>query len=133
MRVGNVAFRVVRVGRARAAAVFGLVGIGNDTSAPFLFLLLLIDIALMEQSNQNGASSAGTSSAQAAVFVQSEPVPESALKVQGPNFDKPLDLTDLLASYERVGFQATSVARAIEIVNKMVSAVSLFFKGVLGK
>ena len=59
--------------------------------------------------------------AQAAVLVQSEPVPDSAISVEGPNFDKSLGLQDLLNSYERIGFQATSLGRAIDIVNRMVS------------
>ena len=61
-------------------------------------------------------------SASAAVLVQSEPVPQSAVSVQGPDFDKPLDLKQLLASYERIGFQANSFGNAINIVNKMVRA-----------
>ena len=58
--------------------------------------------------------------ASAAVLVQSEPVPPSAVSVEGPNFDNRLDLQQLLASYERIGFQANSFGRAINIVNKMV-------------
>lgn len=58
--------------------------------------------------------------ASAAVLVQSEPVPTSAVSVEGPDFDNQLDLQQLLASYERIGFQANSFGRAINIVNKMV-------------
>jgi deoxyhypusine synthase len=57
----------------------------------------------------------------AAVLKSSDPLPENAVSVQGPNFDKPLSLQDLLGSYERIGFQATSLGKAIEIVNHMVS------------
>lgn len=47
-------------------------------------------------------------------------MPEHAMSVQGPNFDKPLDLQQFISSYERIGFQANSLAKAIRIVNKMV-------------
>ncbi|KAF8655248.1 hypothetical protein AX16_003151 [Volvariella volvacea WC 439] len=58
-------------------------------------------------------------SVSAAVLQPSEALPESSLSVKGPNFDNNLTLQQLLASYERIGFQATSLGRAIEIVNKM--------------
>ncbi|KAF8591587.1 Deoxyhypusine synthase [Ramaria rubella] len=60
-------------------------------------------------------------SASAAVLMHSEPVPECAISVEGPNFDNPLGLQQLLASYERIGFQANSLGRAINIVNNMAS------------
>ena len=63
------------------------------------------------------------SAATAAVLVQSAPVPKDAIPVQGPNFERPLGLQELLSSYERIGFQATSLGRAIEIVEKMVSTL----------
>ncbi|KAL5488312.1 DYS1 [Sanghuangporus weigelae] len=59
------------------------------------------------------------SGASAAVLQHSEPVPETAISVEGPNFEGALNLQDLLSSYERIGFQATSLGRAIQIVNKM--------------
>lgn len=59
--------------------------------------------------------------ASAAVLKPSDPVPESAVSVQGPNFDSPPSLDDLLESYKRIGFQANSLGKAIDIVNKMVS------------
>ncbi|EJD00902.1 Deoxyhypusine synthase [Fomitiporia mediterranea MF3/22] len=57
--------------------------------------------------------------ASAAVFKRSETVPDSAVSVEGPNFDNVLSLQDLIGSYERIGFQATSLGRAIQIVDKM--------------
>ena len=57
----------------------------------------------------------------AVVLQPSEPVPVDAVAVQGPNFDEPLTLDTLLGSYERIGFQANSLGKAINIVNKMVS------------
>ncbi|KAG9077267.1 Deoxyhypusine synthase, partial [Ceratobasidium sp. UAMH 11750] len=64
-------------------------------------------------------SSALPAAAAAAVLVQSQPVPDDAIPVRGPDFDKPLDLNTLLGGYEQIGFQATSLGRAIRIVNKM--------------
>ena len=66
------------------------------------------------------------SGASAAVLQPSEPVPETAISVEGPNFDNSLDLQDLLGSYERIGFQATSFGRAVNIINKMVSPAHRF-------
>jgi deoxyhypusine synthase len=56
----------------------------------------------------------------AAVLKHSAPVPQEAVSVQGPNFDAPISLQELLGCYERIGFQATSLGRAIEIVSRMV-------------
>jgi hypothetical protein len=64
--------------------------------------------------------------ASAAVFHASELMPEGAVSVQGPDFDTHISLRSLLASYERIGFQANSLGKAIEIVNRMVSS-SLFW------
>lgn len=58
----------------------------------------------------------------------SDPAPEDGIPVQGPDFDKDLSLDGLLRSYERIGFQATSLGRAINIVNRMVSL--LFVRGI---
>jgi deoxyhypusine synthase len=60
--------------------------------------------------------------ASAAVLKRSEPVPDEAVAVQGPNFDEHPTLETLLESYERIGFQANSLGKAINIVNKMVGA-----------
>lgn len=53
----------------------------------------------------------------------SDPISEGAVSVQGPDFDEPLDLQQFISSYERIGFQANSLGRAIQIINKMVWAV----------
>lgn len=58
--------------------------------------------------------------ASAAVLKPSEAIPEETVAVQGPNFDERLTLDSLLGSYERIGFQANSLGKAINIVNKMV-------------
>ena len=60
--------------------------------------------------------------ASAAVLKQSDPIPDEAVAVQGPNFEEHPTLDTLLESYERIGFQANSLGKAINIVNKMVGA-----------
>jgi len=60
------------------------------------------------------------SGASSAVLKPSDPVSEDAVSVQGPNFDNSLDLQQFISSYERIGFQANSLGKAIHIVNKMV-------------
>ncbi|KAI0774113.1 Deoxyhypusine synthase [Fomes fomentarius] len=57
--------------------------------------------------------------ASAAVLKPSEPMPDFAVTVEGPNFDEGMSLQKLLASYQRIGFQANSLGKAIDIVNKM--------------
>jgi len=64
----------------------------------------------------NDAALSGPSSA---VFRRSDPISESAVSVQGPDFDTPMTLPEFLHSYERIGFQANSFGKAINIVNKM--------------
>jgi deoxyhypusine synthase len=48
-------------------------------------------------------------------------MPKDAIPVNGPNFEEPLDMQRFLASFSSIGFQATNLGRAIEIVNKMRS------------
>ncbi|UOH84296.1 deoxyhypusine synthase [Cryptococcus neoformans] len=48
------------------------------------------------------------------VIFPSEEIPEDAVDVKGPDFNKPIDLEALLKSYETIGFQATGLARAIQ-------------------
>ncbi|KAJ7700050.1 Deoxyhypusine synthase [Mycena rosella] len=57
--------------------------------------------------------------ASAAILMPSGPMPDSAVSVQGPDFDSPYSLQAFLKTYERIGFQATSLGRAINTVNKM--------------
>lgn len=64
--------------------------------------------------------------ASAAILRPSDPIPEGAVPVIGPNFEQSPNLTDLLGSYERIGFQATSLGRAMQIVEKMVSQFQAF-------
>nr|KIR85957.1 deoxyhypusine synthase [Cryptococcus tetragattii IND107] len=55
------------------------------------------------------------------VIFPSEEIPEDAVDVKGPDFNKPIDLEALLKSYETIGFQATGLARAIQVVDEMAS------------
>ncbi|KAG6814204.1 hypothetical protein H0H92_000881 [Tricholoma furcatifolium] len=64
-------------------------------------------------------STAVPAAASAAVLQPSDPISDDAVSVQGPNFEKPLSLLEFLQSYERIGFQANSLGKAIDIVNKM--------------
>jgi len=59
-------------------------------------------------------------SAAAAVLVQSEPLPEDAIQIKGPDLTKPLSLTELLLSYQKIGFQASSLSTAVNITQNMV-------------
>ena len=63
--------------------------------------------------------SEATATQQAAVFVASQPVPEDAVKVKGPDFNSPQTRDSLLGSFATTGFQATELSRAIEIVQQM--------------
>lgn len=66
----------------------------------------------------------GPEAAKAAVFVQSEDY--QGTRIKGPDFNQPHSLQDLLNSYERIGFQANGLARAMELIDKMVkSAISI--------
>lgn len=57
--------------------------------------------------------------AKANVFVKSEAY--EGTRIQGPDFNVPVELDALLKSYETIGFQANGLARAIQLINKMVS------------
>lgn len=81
---------------------------------------------MSSQSQSQPGPSARPAAAAAAVLVQSQPVPEDAIPIRGPNFDNPLDLNALLGGYERIGFQATSLGKAIRIVDKMVGHPSRY-------
>jgi deoxyhypusine synthase len=78
--------------------------------------------------------------ASSAVLRPSEPVGDAAVAVKGPNFDNNLSFAEFIDSYNKIGFQATSLGQAIDIVNKMVGGPSriyafsgtLFLSSVLG-
>ncbi|CAG8637872.1 8989_t:CDS:2 [Ambispora gerdemannii] len=54
-----------------------------------------------------------------AVLTQSTPMSIDAIKVTGPDFNTKLELSDIIGSYARMGFQATSVSQGVEIINQM--------------
>lgn len=59
-------------------------------------------------------------SARDSVFVRSEAV-ENAPEATGPDFENsPPELFSLLDSYNNIGFQATSLGQAIDVINQMV-------------
>ena len=79
---------------------------------------------MAEATNDTRNGTEGTASAQAALFVPSEDLSKSGTKIQGPDFNMPYELQGLLNSYATIGFQASGLTRAIEIINQMVSGAS---------
>lgn len=71
------------------------------------------------------AEAAAPSGATDAVLKPSEPVPEGAKEVQGIDFNqyakRSITVEELVAGFANMGFQATSVAEAVRIINDMVS------------
>ena len=95
-------------------------------SLPFLSMSLPIVPTNAEASSSSSnsttaASTAQTQDAHASVLMPSETIPDDATHIKGPNFDNAINLQDLLESYEKIGFQATGMAKAIQIVEQMVS------------
>lgn len=86
----------------------------------FLFLFSLSTTPDMAQSNNSNERPAG---AEAAVLLQSVEMPEDAVLIQGPDFNKKLSLSDLMASYRTMGFQASGLGEAIDIVEQMVITI----------
>ncbi|PWN40001.1 putative deoxyhypusine synthase [Ceraceosorus guamensis] len=71
-------------------------------------------------SDSNSAPTAeASSSAQAAVFVKSAPVPSHFEQVRGPDFDQRQSLESLMTAYGSVGFQASAIAKACNLIDKM--------------
>jgi len=54
------------------------------------------------------------------VLLKSAPIPADALPIRGYDFNEGIDYERLFDSYLSTGFQATSLARAIEEVNRMI-------------
>ncbi|KAG7571531.1 hypothetical protein FFLO_00547 [Filobasidium floriforme] len=65
------------------------------------------------------SSSQSQDAAHASVLMPSESIPDDATHIRGPNFDNAVNLQELLESYEKIGFQATGMAKAIKIVEQM--------------
>lgn len=69
-------------------------------------------------------SDAAPSGATDAVLKPSDPVPGDAIPVQGLDFDKftarNMTVAELVEGMAHMGFQASSIGQAVEIVNGMV-------------
>lgn len=59
------------------------------------------------------------------VFKKSEEVVGE--KIQGPNFDDNLSLSDFINSYKNIGFQASNLGKSIELIKKMRSENATIF------
>ncbi|GHJ87187.1 hypothetical protein NliqN6_3589 [Naganishia liquefaciens] len=68
------------------------------------------------------ASSTSTNAAHASVLTPSEAIPTDATHIKGPDFNNAITLQELMTSYERIGFQATGMAKAIKIIEEMRKA-----------
>ncbi len=51
------------------------------------------------------------------------------VKIEGYDFDKGVNFEEILKGYEKIGFQATSFSRAVEIINKMIESKAKIFLG----
>jgi deoxyhypusine synthase len=75
----------------------------------------------MSTTNDSSAPAGATD----AVLKPSEPVPEGSREVQGIDFNqyvsRSITVEELIGGYANMGFQATSVAEAVRIINDMVS------------
>jgi deoxyhypusine synthase len=61
-----------------------------------------------------------------AVLVQSEEMPANATKVTGYDFNQGVNYSQLFQAYRCMGFQATSLGKAIDEINNMVINQPLF-------
>lgn len=66
-----------------------------------------------------------------AVLKPSDPVPAEAIPVKGLDFDafadRNITVAELVENLKNVGFQATSVGQAVDIVDGMVCRLPLLF------
>ena len=80
--------------------------------------------AATPQAELDGAPTKATE----AVLVASEPVAEGAKEVRGIDFnqygDRDITVKEMVAGMATTGFQSTSVAEAVRIINEMVCARS---------
>ncbi|CEG79818.1 Putative Deoxyhypusine synthase [Rhizopus microsporus] len=54
-----------------------------------------------------------------AVFVESVDMPDDAVLIKGPDFNKKLSLSELLGAYKQIGYQGSSLGEAIDIIKEM--------------
>lgn len=78
----------------------------------------------MTSNGHSSAHESAPSGATGAVLKSSDPVPEGAVPVKGLDFDKFADrdvtVAELVDHLTRVGFQASSIGQAADIINGMV-------------
>lgn len=79
----------------------------------------------MSSSTPQSQTAAGPSSAPSqatdSLFVTSAPVPDHFQPIRGPNFEQVQDVNNLIDSFATIGFQASGVHKAVQIIEKMVS------------
>lgn len=63
------------------------------------------------------------SSVRATVFKESECLEDKCLKIEGYDFNRGVDYSQLLKSMVSTGFQASNFGDAIEVVKQMVSSL----------
>lgn len=83
-------------------------------------------------STSAASGSGSTSAAHASVLTPSQALPPDSVHVKGPDMSRPLDLQALLESYERTGFQATALGKAVKIVEEMVRLSQICRAGLTG-
>ena len=93
----------------------------QNLSLPQIPLDIWIMSSSIDPSQASAKSGAAPAAVTEAVLVRSVSMPDTAVTVEGPDFNKDLSLHELLEKYTRVGFQATSIGRAIKVINDMVS------------
>ena len=69
-----------------------------------------------------------------AVLKHSVPMPATSTKIRGVDFNEyspssPITVQQLTSHFSQTGFQASSIGRAIEIINNMVDPSILAFLG----
>lgn len=79
--------------------------------------ILTDDQNINQRGSQNG--NAASTSAQAAILQPSEKLDSRYPIVKGPNLEEEQTLNSLLSSFSTIGFQASGVSKACEIIEKM--------------
>lgn len=75
------------------------------------------------ESSSIDATNEGIDSARKAVLVQSTPL-NDGIEVKGPDFNEPQTIQSIVSRMASVGFQATNLSRAVNIINEMLGDVS---------
>ncbi len=79
---------------------------------------------MVQETNGVGPHTGAPSHATDAVLKPSDPVPDGAQEVKGIEFDKfreqDITVSELVAGMATMGFQASAVSKAVQIVNDMV-------------